>query len=70
MPAKKKSTKSTTPKVYQELVAVYPTSEQAKRKAEKLRADGHEVKMGRTIKDLPSRYGTGTHGVFRVVRRK
>jgi len=65
-----KKSKRSAPKVYQELVAVYPTSEQAKRKADKLRNDGYEVKLHRTIKDLPSRYGTGTHGVFQVVRRK
>ena len=41
-----------------------------KNKAEKLRANGHEIKLHRTIKDLPSRYGTGTHGVFRVVRKR
>ena len=70
MTKKTKSEKSTVPKVYIELVAVYPTSAQAKRKADKLREDGYEIKLRRTIKDLPSRYGTGTHGVFRVVRKK
>ena len=59
-----------TPNMYLKLHSVYSTSEKAKTKAEKLRGKGYEIKLMKTIPDLPSRYGTGTHGVFIVVRKK